>query len=146
MDLKDPTSKMSTTTENPAGTVFVLDEAKTIEKKFKSATTDSGSEVVRAPDKPGISNLIEILAFVNGTSMEQVEADFAGQQYGAFKGAVADAVVEYLRPVQEKYAEIRSDEAALEAVLGAGAAKAQAISGPIVAAARNRMGLGRPVA
>jgi tryptophanyl-tRNA synthetase len=146
MDLKDPTSKMSTTAENPAGTVFVLDEPKAIEKKFKSATTDSGSEVVRAPDKPGISNLIEILAFVNGTSMEQVEADFAGQQYGAFKGAVADAVVEYLRPVQEKYAEIRPDEAALEAVLGAGAANAQAISGPIVAAARNRMGLGRPVA
>jgi tryptophanyl-tRNA synthetase len=146
MDVKDPTSKMSTTSENPAGTIYVLDDPKQIEKKIKSATTDSGSEVVRAPDKPGISNLIEILAFVNGTTMDQVEADFAGQQYGAFKGAVAEAVVEYLRPVQEKYAQIRPDEAALEAVLGAGSAKAQAISGPIVAEARNRMGLGRPVA
>lgn len=146
MDVKDPTSKMSTTSDNPAGTIYVLDEPKAIEKKIKSATTDSGSEVVRAPDKPGISNLIEILAFTTGVSMEQVEADFAGQQYGAFKGAVAEAVVEYLRPVQEKYAEIRPDEAALEAILAAGAAKAQAISGPIVAEARNKMGLGRPVA
>jgi tryptophanyl-tRNA synthetase len=145
MDLKDPGSKMSTTAESPAGTVYVLDEPKTIEKKFKSATTDSGSEVVRAPDKPGISNLIEILAFVTGSTMDQVEADFAGQQYGAFKGAVAEAVVEYLRPVQEKYAEIRPDEAALEAVLGAGAAKAQAIAGPIVAEARDKMGLGPTV-
>jgi tryptophanyl-tRNA synthetase len=142
MDLKYPTAKMSTTSENPAGTVYVLDEPKAIEKKFKSATTDSGSEVVRGPDKPGISNLIEILAFVNGTSMEQVEADFAGQQYGAFKGAVAEAVIEYLRPVQEKYGEIRADEGALESVLAAGAAKAQAISGPIVAEARDKMGLG----
>lgn len=146
MDVKDPTSKMSTTSENPAGTIFVLDEPKQIEKKIKSATTDSGSEVVRAPDKPGISNLIEILAFVTGSTMEQVEADFAGQQYGAFKASVAEAVVEYLRPVQEKYAEIRPDEGALEAILADGAAKARAISGPIVAEARGKMGLGRPVA
>lgn len=146
MDVKDPTAKMSTTSDNPAGTIYVLDEPKQIEKKIKSATTDSGSEVKRAPDKPGISNLVEILAFTTGVSMEQVEADFAGQQYGAFKGAVAEAVVEYLRPVQEKYAEIRPDEAALEAILAAGAHKAQAISGPVVAQARNKMGLGRPVA
>ncbi len=145
MDVKDPTSKMSTTSENPAGTIYVLDGPKQIEKKIKSATTDSGSEVVRAPDKPGISNLIEILAFTTGVTMEQVEADFAGQQYGAFKIAVAEAVVEYLRPVQEKYAEIRPDEAALEAILAGGADKAQAICGPIVAEARGKMGLGRPV-
>ncbi len=142
MDVKEPTNKMSTTSENPAGTIYVLDEPKAIEKKIKSATTDSGSEVVRAPDKPGISNLIEILAFTTGTTMEQVEADFAGQQYGAFKTAVAEAVVEYLRPVQEKYAEIRPDEDQLEAVLGVGAAKAREISGPIVAEARDKMGLG----
>lgn len=145
MDLKNPESKMSTTSENPAGTVYVLDEPKAIEKKFKSATTDSGSEVVRAPDKPGISNLVEILAFVTGSTMDQVEADFAGQQYGNFKGAVAEAVIEYLRPVQEKYADIRCDEAALETVLGAGAARAQAIAGPIVAEARDKMGLGPTV-
>lgn len=146
MDLKSPEAKMSTTSDNPAGTVYVLDEPKAIEKKFKSATTDSGSEVKRAPDKPGISNLIEILSVVSGRSMDQVEADFAGQQYGSFKVAVAEAVIEYLRPVQDKYTELRADEQALEDVLAEGAAKASAIAAPIVANARNKMGLGRPVA
>ncbi len=146
MDLKDPTSKMSTTSENPAGTIYVLDEPGAIEKKIKSATTDSGAEVRRAPDKPGISNLIEILAFVTGVTMEDVERDFDGQQYGAFKSAVAEAVIEYLAPVQAKYAEIRADEAELERVLAIGAENAQAIAGPVVAEARAAMGLGQPVA
>lgn len=146
MDVKDPTSKMSTTSENPAGTIYVLDEPDQIAKKIKSATTDSGSEIVRAPDKPGISNLIEILAFTSGVTMDQIEADFSGSRYGDLKLAVAESVIEYLRPVQEKYAELRPDEDALERVLADGAAKARAISGPIVAEARGRMGLGRPVA
>lgn len=145
MDVKFPTNKMSTTSDNPAGTIYVLDDPAAIAKKIKSATTDSGSEVSRAPDKPGISNLIEILAFTSGRSMQQVEEEFAGQQYGAFKSAVADAVIAYLAPVQEKYAEIRPDEAALEAVLAIGAEKAAAICRPILAQARDRMGLGRPV-
>lgn len=146
MDIKDPTSKMSTTSDNPAGTIYVLDDPAQITKKIKSATTDSGSEVVRAPDKPGVSNLIEILAFTSGVSMEQVEAAFAGRGYGDFKAEVAESVVEYLRPVQERYAQIRPDTAALEGLLADGAAKARAICGPIVAQARDRMGLGRPVA
>jgi tryptophanyl-tRNA synthetase len=146
MDLQNPTNKMSTTSDSPAGTVYVLDEPKAIEKKFKSAQTDSGSEVRRADDKPGISNLIEIFSVVQGISMDQVEKDFEGQQYGAFKGAVAEAVIEYLAPMQDKYTALREDEAALEAVLAEGAAKAGAISGPIVANARDKMGLGRPVA
>jgi tryptophanyl-tRNA synthetase len=124
----------------------VLDDPAQIAKKIRSATTDSGAEVVRAPDKPGISNLIEILAFTSGVSMEQVEADFASRQYGDFKGAVAESVVEYLRPVQERYAGIRPDTAALEAVLASGAEKARALCVPVVAQARDRMGLGRPVA
>jgi len=146
MDLQDPTSKMSTTSESTAGTVFVLDEPKQIEKKIKSAVTDSGSDVRRALDKPGISNLIEIYAVTTGKAMEDVEAEFAGSQYGAFKQAVADAVIAYLQPVQEAYAELRGDEAALEAILAQGAEKARAISAPIVAEARDKMGLGRPVA
>ena len=146
MDLQEPTNKMSTTSDSPAGTVYALDEPKAIEKKFKSAVTDSGSEVVRGPEKPGISNLIEIHAVVTGKSMEAVEAEFAGQQYGGFKQATADAVIEYLAPMQAKYAELRADEAALEEVLAVGAAKAQAIASPIVANARDKMGLGRPVA
>ncbi|MGH2905352.1 MAG: tryptophan--tRNA ligase [Solirubrobacterales bacterium] len=146
MDLKFPENKMSTTSENPPGTVYVLDEPKAIEKKFKSATTDSGSEVRRDDEKPGISNLIEIYAVVSGKTMDAVEAEFEGSQYGGFKQAVADAVIEYLRPVQEKYTELRADEAGLEAVLATGAEKASAIAGPIIANARDKMGLGRPVA
>lgn len=146
MDLQSPEDKMSTTSASEAGTVFVLDEPKAIEKKFKSAVTDSGSEVRRADDKPGISNLIEILAVIRGDSMEQVEAEFSTARYGEFKQAVAGAVVEYLRPVQEKYAQLRADEDDLERILAAGARKAAAIAGPIVASARDKMGLGRPVA
>src|SRR5262249_23086802 len=99
MDLQSPGDKMSTTAPSDAGTVFILDDEKTITKKIKSAVTDSGSEVRMAPDKPGISNLIEIMAVVQGVDHASVEREFEGQQYGAFKQAVADAVVEYLRPV-----------------------------------------------
>ena len=103
MDLQVPDKKMSTTGGSPQGTVLVLDEPEVILKKFRSAVTDSGTEVVRGPDKAGISNLIEILAAVRGTAPEEVEASFNGSGYGAFKQAVADAVVEYLKPVRERY-------------------------------------------
>ena len=116
---------MSTTGGSEQGTVYVLDEPKAIEKKFKSAVTDSGSEVRRGPEKAGIGNLIEILAAVRGTSPEQIESDFSEARYGEFKTAVAEAVIEYLTPVRERYEALRADEAALEAVLagrrGAGA-------------------------
>lgn len=145
MDLQAPENKMSTTSSSEAGTIYVLDEPKAIEKKLKSAVTDSGSEVVRGEEKAGISNLIEIYAVVTGVTMDDVEAEFANARYGEFKQAVADAVIAYLAPVQEKYTALRADEANLEAILAAGAAKASAIAGPIVARARDKMGLGRPV-
>ena len=93
-----------------------------------SAVTDSGSEVRAAADKPGISNLIEILAVVRGIEPAAVEAEFAGSGYGDFKRAVADAVVGYLAPVRERYVDLRADEAGLERVLEAGAEKARAAS------------------
>jgi len=144
MDLQEPTRKMSTTGGTEQGTVLVLDEPKTIEKKVKSAVTDSGSEVRRDPEKAGISNLIEILAAVRGTTPDAVEADFAGSRYGDFKGAVATEVIEYLAPVRERYAELRGDEAELERILGAGAERAREIAAPIVADVRLRMGVGAP--
>src|SRR3982751_3007415 len=101
MDLQEPTSKMSTTGGTPQGTVLVLDEPAVVTKKVKSAVTDSGSDVRRAADKPGISNLIEILSVIRGVAPEAVEAEFDGGGYGTFKSAVAEAVVEYLRPVRE---------------------------------------------
>lgn len=142
MDLQEPARKMSTTGGSEQGTVYVLDEPKAIEKKVKSAVTDSGSEVVRGPDKPGISNLIEILSVVRGVPMEAIEAEFASARYGEFKAAVADAITGYLAPVRERYAAIRADEAALEATLEAGAAKARAIAAATLADVRLAMGVG----
>jgi tryptophanyl-tRNA synthetase len=142
MDLQEPTRKMSTTGGTEQGTVLVLDEPKTIERKFKRAVTDSGAEIVRQPDKPGVSNLIEIYAAVRGRTFDAVEAEFADARYGDFKVAVAEAVVERLAPVQARYAELREDESALEEILAAGAAKAHAIAAPIVAEVRDLMGVG----
>ena len=111
-------------------------------EKVRSAVTDSGAEVRRAPDKEGISNLIEILAAVRGVHPEEVEREFDGSGYGAFKQAVADAVIEYLAPVRERYDEIRSDQSALERILGRGAEKARAIAAGTLADVRQAMGVG----
>jgi tryptophanyl-tRNA synthetase len=142
MDLQEPQRKMSTTGGTEAGTVLVLDEPEVIRKKLGSAVTDSGREVRRAPDKAGITNLIDVYAVARGSDPAAVEAEFDGAGYGDFKKAVADAVVEYLAPVREGYAELRPDEAALEAILAAGAEKARAIAAPVVADVRERMGFG----
>jgi len=142
MDLQDPAAKMSTTSGSDAGTVYVLDEPKAIGKKIRSAVTDSGSEVRRGPEKAGISNLIDVLAAVRGTAPEDVEAEFAQARYGEFKAAVAEAVVARLAPVRERYAEIRPDEAALEAVLAAGAERARAIASVTLGDVRRAMGVG----
>ncbi len=144
MDLQDPARKMSTTNSSEQGTVYVLDEPKAIEKKIKSAVTDSGSEVRRGPEKAGIGNLIEILAAVRETSPEQIEADFADARYGDFKGAVAEAVTGYLAPVRERYEALRGDEQALERILGDGAARAREIAAETLRDVRELMGVGVP--
>jgi tryptophanyl-tRNA synthetase len=142
MDLKFPDRKMSTTSGTPAGLVYVTDEPDAIAKKFRSAVTDTGSEIRRAPDKPGITNLIEILAAVRGVAPEAVEDEFAGSQYGAFKTAVADAVIDYLEPVRERYGQLREDEEGLERALAAGADKARAIASETLVDVREAMGVG----
>jgi tryptophanyl-tRNA synthetase len=142
MDLQEPRRKMSTTGATEAGTVYVLDEPEAIRKKLGSAVTDSGREIVRAEDKPGISNLIELLAVARGADPAEIEREFDGAGYGDFKAAVADGVAGLLAPVRDRYAELRPDEAALEAVLAAGAEKARAIATKTVAEVRERMGIG----
>ncbi len=142
MDLQEPERKMSTTGGTEQGTVLVLDEPGVVRKKFGSAVTDSGREVVRSPDKPGVTNLIDILAVARGSDQAAVEAEFEGAGYGDFKKAVAEAVVELLDPVRERYAEMRPDEAALERVFAAGAEKARALAAPVLADVRERMGYG----
>ena len=142
MNLQDPNSRMSTTYGSEQGTVYILDEADAVRKKVRSAVTDSGTDVRRGPDKEGITNLIDILSVIRDVAPEDIEREFEGSGYGDFKGAVADAVVDYLAPVRERYAELRPDEAALESILGAGAEKARAISSVIVADVRDAMGIG----
>jgi tryptophanyl-tRNA synthetase len=144
MDLQRPDAKMSTTGGSEQGTVLVLDEPDVVRKKVRSAVTDSGSEVKRGEGKEGIANLIEILSVVRGTGPDQVEAEFEGSGYGDFKGAVADAVVDYLAPVRERYEELRADEAGLERTFAEGAEKARAIAAPILADVREAMGVGPP--
>ncbi len=115
---------------------------KAIQKKISSAVTDSGSEVRRGPEKPGISNLLEILAAIRGSDADTVAEDFAQARYGEFKKAVAEEIIEYLRPVRERYAELRADEQGLEATLSRGAEQAAEIADPIVADVRRAMGFG----
>ncbi len=140
MDLQEPERKMSTTGGTEQGTVLVLDEPDVVRRKFGSAVTDSGREIVRSPDKPGITNLIDILAVARGSDQAQVESEFEGSGYGDFKKAAAEAVVEYLAPVRDRYAELRPDEAELDRIFGIGAEKAQAIAAPVLADVRERMG------
>jgi tryptophanyl-tRNA synthetase len=141
-DLQDPERKMSTTGGTAQGTVYVLDEPAAILKKFKRAVTDSGTEIRRGDDKPGITNLIDIHAVAKGTTPQAVEAEFAGARYGDLKVAVGEAVVEWLTPVRERYHELRADEAALEEILALGAGKARTLASETVADARRVMGLG----
>jgi tryptophanyl-tRNA synthetase len=145
MDLQHPEKKMSTTGGTPQGLIYVTDEPDAIVKKFKSAVTDSGREIRHAPDKRGISNLLEILAVVRGSSIVALEREFEGAGYGGFKLAVGEAVATYLAPVRERYEALRADEQGLEATLRLGAEKAGAIAAPTMAEARRAMGVG-PVA
>jgi tryptophanyl-tRNA synthetase len=143
MDLQSPESKMSTTGSTEAGLVYIDDEPGDIVKKVKRAQTDSGSEVMRAPDKAGISNLIEIYAVTRGVEPEAVEREFEGQGYGAFKQSVGEAVAELLSPVRERYRELRADPGAIETALRQGAERAREIAEPTMAEVHSVMGLGK---
>jgi tryptophanyl-tRNA synthetase len=144
-DLQHPERKMSTTGGSEQGTVHLLDDPVTIARKFKRAVTDSEDPpaIRRGADKPGVTNLIEILAAVRRVSAEEVERDMASARgYGDLKVAVGEAVAAELAPLQERYRALRADEDALEAVLAAGAAKARAIASVTLADVRDAMGVG----
>src|SRR5215813_4992394 len=141
MDLQEPTKKMSTTGGTAQGTVLVLDDQDTIRRKFKTAVTDSGRDVRYAPDeKPGVSNLLEILAVSTGREIPQVEQAYDGRGYGDLKTDVGEAVVELFAPVQQRYDELRADEAELRRLLRMGAEKARETAEPTLQAMYDRMG------
>jgi tryptophanyl-tRNA synthetase len=131
---------MSTTGGTPLGTVLVNDPPDVVARKVRAAVTDSGREVRRGEGKDGIANLIEIAAAATGRSAEQVEAAYAGAGYGQFKTDVAEAVVEYLRPARERYLELRTDPVHLQAVLAAGARRAEAVAAETIGVMKQRMG------
>jgi len=143
MDLQAPEKKMSTTGGTELGTVLVLDEPNEIRRKFTTAVTDSGRDIVRREDKPGISNLIEILAAARGIGPEEVEKEYSDAPgYAGFKRDVGEAVVGLLAPVRERYVQIRSDEETLEETLARGAERARRIASETLKQGRQRMGIG----
>jgi len=144
MDLQEPARKMSTTSGTPQGTIYMLDPPDAVRKKFRTAVTDSGREVRRGEDKPGISNLIEIMSMATGSPMDAIEAEHADSGYGRFKDAVADSVIELLAPIQARYQELRGDMAELDRILAYGAERARAASAPTLAAMYERMGFVAP--
>jgi tryptophanyl-tRNA synthetase len=142
MDLQDPTAKMSTSSESPLGTIGLLDAPSVVTKRIKAAVTDSGSTIAFDPDtKPGVSNLLQILAATTGRAIPDVEAEFAGRGYGQLKTSVADAVGEFLAPLQARYEALMDDPARVDAALATGAAKADAIATKVVQRIRHAVGL-----
>jgi tryptophanyl-tRNA synthetase len=143
-NLQEPERLMSTTRGAPQGVVRLNDEPDVVRKKFKTAVTDSGTEVRHDPEeKAGISNLIEIMTVATGESIPQIESRYDGQGYGQFKADVADAVVKLLDPIQRRYAELRADEGELQRLLALGAVKAAAESAPTLETMYERMGFVR---
>ena len=144
MDLQEPTRKMSTTGGTAQGTLLMLDPSDTIRKKVRSAVTDSGAEVRRGADKPGVTNLIDIMTVATGESAEAIESRYTGAGYGPFKGEVAEAIVALLEPIQQRYAELRGDPGELTRLLALGAGKAREAAAPTVRTIYERMGFVLP--
>jgi tryptophanyl-tRNA synthetase len=145
MNLQEPDVKMSKSRGAESGTVLMLDPPETIRKKVKTAVTDSGTDVRYDPEeKPGISNLIELLTVVTGESIKDVESRYDGSGYGQFKQDVGDAIVELLDPIAKRYRELRSDVGELERMLTVGADKARAASAPTLELMYERLGFTRP--
>jgi tryptophanyl-tRNA synthetase len=144
-NLQEPERLMSTTRGAPQGVVRVLDPPDVVRKKFKTAVTDSGTDVRYAPDdKPGISNLLEIMSVATGDDISKLEARYDGGGYGRFKDEVAEAVVELFTPVRARYEELRADEPQLKTLLARGAEKARESSAPTLERMYERMGFVRP--
>lgn len=140
-DLQNPGAKMSKSGESPAGILWLLDDEKVLTKKIKSAVTDSEGVVRFDPaEKPGVSNLLSILAIVTERTVADVEADFDGLQYGALKGAVAEAVVEAFRPIRERTLELLDDPAELDRLLAVNASRAESIADATLARVYDAVG------
>src|SRR5205809_2077267 len=143
-NLQEPERLMSTTRGAPAGVVRMIDPPDEVRKKFKTAVTDSGTDVRYDPAaKPGISNLLEIMSVASGEPISELEARYDSGGYGSFKEDVAEAVVELFAPIQQRYEELRADETKLRSLLAKGAEKAREASAPTLEQMYERMGFVR---
>ena len=128
MSLQDPTKKMSKSDTNERNIIFLTDTDEQIQDKIKRSVTDSGKEIKAAPDKQGITNLISLYSVATGLSVKEIENQFDGKSYGDFKLAVADAVIGYVKPVREKFFEVRSDKKYIQEIIAEGAEKARKVA------------------
>ena len=144
MSLQDPTQKMSKSDSNENGNILLLDTPEVIVRKIKRAVTDSGSEVKRGEGKAGVENLMNIYSAVTGSSMEKIEERFDGKGYGIFKAEVAEAVVEALRPIQERYRELMENKDYLEQVYRKGAEAASRTAAKTLSKVYRKVGFIQP--
>lgn len=141
MGLDDPTKKMSKSDDAPGRSIFLTDTPEQIRRKVNRATTDSEREIRYDPARPGIYNLLTIYQLLGGEPMETIEARYEGKGYGDFKRDLGDLVVEKWAPVQARYREVAEDESALDRQMARGAARAQAIAGPVLERVKRAVGL-----
>ncbi|HEU4714514.1 MAG TPA: tryptophan--tRNA ligase [Pyrinomonadaceae bacterium] len=141
MSLSDPLKKMSKSDDDPNGCVLMMDDADTVQRKFKRAVTDSGTEIRFDPSRPAIHNLLEIYHLITGKSQQEVEDHFAGKGYAQLKGQLAEATIEFLRPIQQKINEITDER--LDSLLEQGRTKASEIARATLAQVYQRIGLAR---
>ena len=140
MSLQDPAKKMSKSDENPNSSIYLMDDPDTIIRKFKRAVTDSEACVRYCDEQPGIKNLIDIYRACTGKTPQEVEKEFDGKGYGDFKMAVGEAVVDVLRPLQERYAELSKDKAYIDSVIKNNAEKAQYFSNKTLRKVQKKVG------
>jgi tryptophanyl-tRNA synthetase len=124
MNLQEPTKKMSKSDDNEKATIYIVDSDNEIKNKIKRAVTDSDNEIKFSEEKHGIANLMSLYSLSTGKNFKEIELEFQGKGYGDFKSTVAEAVADYIKPIREKYEEIRKDKVFLETTLKEGAEKA----------------------
>lgn len=144
MALDDPGQKMSKSEFRPSSNIWMLDSPEEVRSKITRAVTDSGREVMYAPDKPAISNLLDIFSVVADRSPQDIEADYVGEGYAKLKGDLAEAVIAFLEPFQKRFREFHEDSAALDRLLDLGAEKARGLASETVRVVRGRVGVRRP--
>lgn len=142
MGLDDPRAKMSKSAESALNYIALTDDAETIRNKIKKAVTDSGSEIKSGADKPALSNLLTIYSEISGKTIEEIEKEFEGKQYGEFKDALSEEIIKFLAPIQEKYKSLMAEPEKLHQILADGAKKIEPQAKKTLKEVKTKIGLG----